>query len=544
MTSFTQSVRKPTESDRLFNVRGYPEEFLDALCKEIDDPFNPRWLFCIGAEQRIRELVTHIKRLREDLDDKHWLGTKPDLEKNGARIPYCFASEQCANHFIDTYNHKNKPQSADGEPWGGNVGAVILFEQDGKEQYLSHILRCCKQLKAFLWSDRRPEAMEIGAWEESIPLSVDLNAPQGNGPALREIPSAAMFGKCRELAKQTRCPLGYAYVAAVTAVSVLITGSCNIRAAIYGAPLGDIHSGKSLSSERVMMLLGLQDESGNPIGDSLVIGTPASDRGLYKLLPEKEFRKRLLYEDEARNLMQKGNIQGSALIPTLCALWSRNRSGVADKFGLSTINVELSMLLNFKVGNPSEFPGIFTHETSHGLYDRFLLGVRGDEKWRYAPWDFNAERDVFKLEPSTPHVPAEIFEAAHAWSSAGEDRDRLAEIALRVAYITSAANGDKLVSRESVDAALCLMSWQENIRKVFQPAKGANEAEECVKTVLAAFTKENGYSYNWREMGRKHHWYEKFARTLAMTKKNLIAEKLIGFDKATGRHYLTEEKSQ
>ncbi len=87
------------------------------------------------------------------------------------------------------------------------------------------------------------------------------------------------------------------------------------------------------------------------------------------------------------------------------------------------------------------------------------------------------------------------------------------------------------------------MQWQEKIRAEFQPAKGAGEAEECVKTVLAAFTKANGYNYNWRDMAKEHHWYEKFARTLPMTKKNLISEKLIGFDKASGRHYLTEEKS-
>ena len=543
MTSFTQSVRKPTESDRLFNVRGYPEEFLDALCKEIDDPFNPRWLFCIGAEQRIRELVTHIKRLREDLDDKHWLGTKPDLEKNGARIPYCFASEQCAHHFIDTYNHKNKPQSPDGEPWGGNVGAVILFEQDGKEQYLSHILRCCKQLKAFLWSDGRPEAMEIGSWEEGIPRSVDLTAPQADGPALPGIPPSAMYGKSSTIALQTRCPLGYAYLAVVTAASALVRGNCNIRANLYGATVGDIHSGKSLAALRALMLLGLQDENDNPIGNRLVIGTPATDRGLMKLFPEKDLAQRVLYEDEGRALLGKGSIQGSTLISVLCAMFNHNRGGVADKFGVSSLNVQLSLLLNLKVGEHSEFSDIFTHATAHGLWDRFIFGVRGDEKWQYTPWDFNAERDVFKLEPSTPHVPAEIFEAAHAWGSA-EDRGRLGELALRVAYVTASLNSDPRVTNEALNAALRFMEWQETIRKEFQPAKGANEAEECVKTVLAAFTKENGYCYNWRDMSRKHHWHSKFAHTLTMTKKNLIAEKLIGFDKATGRHYLTEEKSK
>jgi hypothetical protein len=215
---------------------------------------------------------------------------------------------------------------------------------------------------------------------------------------------------------------------------------------------------------------------------------------------------------------------------------------VADKFGKLELNVQLSLLLNFKVRDASEFPEIFTHATSHGLWDRFIFGVRGGEKWRYTPLDFNAERDVSKIEASKPNVPGQIFDAAHEWSAAGDDRDRLAENALRVAYVTSAINGDALVSRAALDAALRLMEWQEEIRRVFQPAKGASEAEECVKTVLDAFRNAPGRSFNWREMSRKYHWHEKFPTRLTITKKNLIAEKVIGFDKETGRHYLNEEK--
>ncbi len=548
-------MRTHNNADRVFNVVGEPEVFIDHMLTAIADKYNEGWIFVVGPSDDCSRFVRMIEQARPDLVGKKWHGWKADLElKDGSAVPFCFESEACAENFVTTVYCKNKPVNVQGEPWHGRIKALVLLNQEGRERFLHKVVGECSPygLKTYRVTTAQhvpgaPHVMQVctsfEGWE-GVPLSVDLTAPQDDGLALRAIPTAAMYGKCYEIARQTYCPMGYAYPASVTGASVLVTGNCNVRPNIFGGLNGDIHTGKSLSASRAFMLLGLQDENGNPIGEQLVVGTPASDRGLYKLFPEKEFVKRILYEDEGRALLGKGNIQGSTLISVLCAMFSRNRGGVADKFGKLELNVQLSMLLNFKVRDASEFPEIFTHATSHGLWDRFLFGVLGNEKWRYTPWDFSVERDVFKLEPSTPQVPAETFEAAHTWSAAGEDRDRLAELALRVAYVTSAINGDPLVGAEAMNAALRLMEWQEQIRKVFQPAKGANEAEECVKTVLAAFTKENGYSYNWREMGRKHHWYEKFANTLSRTKKTLIGEKLIGFDKATGRHYLTEEKSK
>ena len=599
-------MRTTNHADRVFNVVGEPEEFIGHMLTAISDKFNEGWVWVVGSSDDCSRFIRMIEQVHPDLVGKKWHGWKGDLElKDGSTVPFCFESEACAENFVTTVYCKNKSVDVQGEPWHGRVKALVLLNQEGRERFLHKVVGECSPygLKTYRVTTAQHNPGAVHAMQvctrfegwEGIPLSVDLTAPQDDAPALRAISKSAMYGKCYEIARQTHCPLGYAYISVVTAASVLVDGNCNVRSNIFGAPLGDIHSGKSLSASRAFMLLGLQDENGNPIGDQLVVGTRASDRGLYKLFPDKEPVKRVLYEDEGRALLGKGNIQGSTLISVLCAMFSRNRGGVADKFGKLELNVQLSMLLNLKVRDASEFPEIFTHATSHGLWDRFLFGVLGDEKWRYTPWDFDAERDVCKLEPSTPQVSADIFEAAHAWSAAGEDRDRLAELALRVAYITSAVNGDTLVGREAMNAALLFMEWQEQIRKSFQPAKGANEAEECVETVLAAFRKENGYSYNWREMGRKHHWYEKFPNTLssrlrkksvrgeiggicgdtksspatdlaflgqlcviyffalfakllfpqpARTKKTLIAERIIGFDKATGRHYLTEEKSK
>ena len=169
----------------------------------------------------------------------------------------------------------------------------------------------------------------------------------------------------------------------------------------------------------------------------------------------------------------------------------------------------------------------------------FLRRPRSRE-WRYSPWDFSAERDVFILEPSTPHVPAVIFNATHDWSAAGEDRDRLAENALRVAYVASNQWGGKGQPR-GLDGALCSCSGKENLAE-FKPAKGAGEAEECVKTVLAASRKRTGRTTTG-VTGQETSPVREGREDASDDEKELISGKLIGFDKASGCHYLTEEKS-
>jgi hypothetical protein len=143
MTTTAIKVRKPNDSDRLINVHGYSEEFMDTICSLIDDVNNPGWLFFIGPDESQVELVRNVKRARPDLDDKHWLAAKPGIEKNGANIPYSLASEEFASHLIDLVKWKGKSQIADDEPLRGKIKVVLLFHQEGKEQWLSHVLRSC-----------------------------------------------------------------------------------------------------------------------------------------------------------------------------------------------------------------------------------------------------------------------------------------------------------------------------------------------------------------------------------------------------------------
>jgi hypothetical protein len=546
-------MRPPNQADIVFDVVGEPEAFIDHMLAAISDKFNPRYIFAVGPEDDVLRFGAMIQQ-KNDLLPEKWMGYKPALElKDGSTQPYCFASQDCAENFITTVYRKNRPVDQEGEPWFGRVGVLVMLNQQGREQFLHRVVGECAPygLKTYrvttaLAVPGAAHAMTIChsfPGYEGVPESVDLNARQEAASELSAIPDAAMYGKVLELARLTRCPMGYAYTAMVAATSVFVEPHSNVRPSIFVGHIGKVHSGKTLAAERAFLLTGLSHPELGSREKLIDDGCPASDRGLFKIFPD-EIASRLLYEDEGRGLMSKANIQGSVLIPVLNKLFNANNAGVADKVGHVKLKVRLSLLLNFTVKNSSEFATIFSNATAHGFWDRFLYGARGNEKWSYSPWDFSLERDLVDIKPSSAHVPGTIFNVAHDWAAAGEDRDRLAEIALRVALITTTVSQETAVSREALDAALCLMEWQEKIRTEFQPAKGSSEAEDCVKTVMDTFTKANGYSFNWREMNRKHRWYEKFPRTLKMTKQNLVNDKLIGFDKESGRHYLTEVKEE
>jgi len=218
---------------------------------------------------------------------------------------------------------------------------------------------------------------------EGIPADVDLEAPQVEGQVLRPIPEDAMYGIAKVIAKMLRVPIGFAYLVVVVMLSVRVKSSASIRAALYGALVGDVGEGKTLAMVRAGQLLGLTDGDGNVTSHLCKKTTPVSDRGLTKLFPGPEAKPCVLLQDEMRSMMSKASIDTSTLASQQCGLWSQDQAGVIDKKGEEVCRVRLSILGNLKIENPSEFPKVFTHSTSHGLYDRFLLAVRGGEKWRW-----------------------------------------------------------------------------------------------------------------------------------------------------------------
>jgi len=373
---------------------------------------------------------------------------------------------------------------------------------------------------------------------EEIPEGVNFDAPDAIVTEIPAIPADAMYGKARVIAEDSKAPMGFAYpvVLAAAAGSGIETTS-DIRPALYVAPIGDVHTGKSVARERLAGLfrhhhLQVADES------YVVEKTPGSDRGLYTIFAETvkyPGRSYLLSLDEMRNMMLKGSIENASLISVLCELWGRNFAGGADKKGSHEINLKLSIVGCLKAANPEEFSEVFNHHTAAGLWDRFVFGFSpGSEGWHYT----SLTKPISTVDRfSQPTVSPDIEETVHKWIDAGKDRDRLGEIAQRVAYISAAINGDSYLSDAALQAALRFVEWQEKIRELYRPAKGSNEWQECMNAVLDAFENAPGSALNWRETATKKHWYRSFPRALSGVKRTLERDGVIVENKEHKKHF-------
>lgn len=448
---------------------------------------------------------------------------------------------------------------------GAGIAHVVLTWDAAKDEYAVQLLGLVPGLTVHTLSNDKKGITKrnIASNGEELPSGVNLLADSlyldGGIP---EIPSEALYGKAADMARLLETPLGFAYPAVLAAAcGTGIEARGSIRPTLYVSLLGPIHSGKSVTQQRAIELFlpniskvtqraaelyptaGFdgdkipapqptdQEETTDPRN---LQDTAASDQGLYRILTEAKGQSRLMSQDEGRNLLTKASIEGSSLAPVLCQLFNMNYAGGADKKSRYSINVKLSMLLCVKIDNPAEFPVVFGFSSAHGLYDRNLYGVHPADDFKFKPW----QRPDFRLSTTTPSVSPDVFDRVNGW---GDKKDRrLGELALRVAYVTCAINGDDHVTDDSLTAALSLMEWQKRLRIFYQTAKGANEHQDCVETILEAFRRAPGKCGNWRDMTQRGNWHRKFPRVFSSMKKMLESQGILCFDTTTKKHFLNE----
>jgi hypothetical protein len=110
-----------------------------------------------------------------------------------------------------------------------------------------------------------------------------------------------------------------------------------------------------------------------------------------------------------------------------------------------------------------------------------------------------------------------------------ERGQRLSQLALRVAAITSAANSDSEVTPTCMKAALKLMEWQQELREVFKPSQGdsmGGKYSEMIMNEAWRHVDANGdfVPFPWREVSRRNHWYAKDGIVVAKQLDNLLKE--------------------
>ena len=194
-----------------------------------------------------------------------------------------------------------------------------------------------------------------------------------------------------------------------------------------------------------------------------------------------KFNRACCCKTNCARLYQRWTFKVRVLRTTLCELWSEDKAGSADKKGFDSILCRLSVVGGLMAENPQEFAEVFGEESNAGLYDRFIFGLA--PKWKYTIPSFRSENRM--PYPGTPEVPEYVYDMAHAWRDMIENgRERLAEIALRVALVTTGMNHDKTITRECMQAALNFMTWQEAIREHFRPSRAEPTIEAKVTEVI------------------------------------------------------------
>jgi hypothetical protein len=382
-----------------------------------------------------------------------------------------------------------------------------------------------------------PIEAEHVAVEEPVPVSNHESQaeqplkPESKQPArlkLDEMPESCMYGWLGDVARELETPLGFAYPAVLTVFATQIAvHPKHVRPTLYTCLIGPIHCGKSETIKRAIAYIHLDD------ANAVKRTVPGSDRGLInifggkknddddnKSLPDAP-KTRLLAQDELRNTIAKANISGSSLPATLCSLWSLDEAGAADKMGEHVCRVRLNILGALKADDTEDFAETFGKESTAGLYDRFVYGL-APKGWKYKPWS----KEPVRRAPKGCTIPGHIFQMMEKWRDVDtKTRGRLGENALRIAYISSAANHDSEVTIECMRCALDFVQWQEAIRSAYKAGMGDAIDAQATGAILTVLEKlEPGDWIRWKDMASKKNWYRKYGSSVLSRVRDALAK--------------------
>ncbi len=392
------------------------------------------------------------------------------------------------------------------------------------------------------------EEPEIASPEDQ--LQAASTAPQSaNSPAAGDplaFPEQALYGKLGEMATAMKMPLGLGYPAAIGVYSTVpdVDEMNDTRINNYVILLAPPGGGKNQAIKRALALVGLPKEHYKK-------SAPVSDRGVMQLVGHRVERKRggeekvtrgprklLLVTNEAANVLKKANIKNSSLGATLSELWDENEYAPADRSGEHGCNCRLSWIggLPIKREHPEEFGEYFGRETGRGLLSRTILGF-SDVKFNYREWkaprvwsddENGCMAEMAFQNPKEVHIVPESRALLEKLTDLDEEEEgRLKYIAKKVALLTAAANGDKTVGVECMNAAIEFAKWQGRLREVFKIGVAAENSLEAqfTEALLGALKQKGGEQKHiaWRRLVHDRKWEERFGpRVVNTTVKALV----------------------
>ncbi|MFB3916090.1 MAG: DnaB-like helicase N-terminal domain-containing protein [Terriglobales bacterium] len=367
------------------------------------------------------------------------------------------------------------------------MDAAFYAKQVRRNAGLRLALRSAEQL----FEDARAGDLDVGNRFIAEGLAVnDLLGPDtqahNSALAIADMPAAVLDGRLGELYTQhlTRFPLAYAWGALLTAAGALIPrGNRPLRTNLFWCAVGPAASGKSATTEAVFRLLGMWSDN-----RTLLKGKFGSAEGLIEQLQEIEpDGVRLLCPDELGHLLEKAAIQRSSFPYIL------NTSYYDDvqKGGSKGKPFNLDCRLSVAGGVVQElFGDAFGLATTGGLYSRFTFGLCPQ------PYEFlwrPFEDAPVTLRPVAAIVAPDVWDARDGWIKGDGVEPRVAEQALRAAYICACVDGRPTLRASELGPAFEFAQYQHRVRHVLAPNPGENPDAKCGIAVRNWLTAHPGW---------------------------------------------------
>ena len=309
---------------------------------------------------------------------------------------------------------------------------------------------------------------------DGLPLEFDgkiVTRTASETAAVRlDMPETVLDGRLGEICQKRmrQFPRAYSWGALVTAAGSLIPRrEAPIRTNLFWCPVGPTASGKSQSMETSFRVLGLGQ---TPVLLKAKYGSAeALIEKLERVGPEGV---RLVAVDELAHLMVKAAIERASFPYILNTAYYEDRLAGGSKGHQFNLNCRLSL-----AGGVVEelFGEVFGAVTTGGLYDRFIFGL--------CPMPYSLlwrppEGEAEVLNPFPARVSADVWEARDEWVTRGISQ-RVAEHALRVAYICCSVDGRPELRGAELAPALSFAQYQMRVRRVLAPNAGENPDARC-----------------------------------------------------------------
>jgi hypothetical protein len=322
--------------------------------------------------------------------------------------------------------------------------------------------------------------------------------------ARADMPEDVLDGRLGEIySKYLRAyPRAYAWPILATAAGVLVERNDHpIRTNLFCCTVGPVGSGKTACAETVFRLLGTWEKH-----PSLLKAKFGSAEGLIEKLQDVEpGASRLVFPDELGHLMTKAAIDRSALPFVLNSAYNADHQCGGTKGKSFTLDCRLSI-----VGGVVEelFGDSFGLATTGGVYDRFVYGLYPDpHEFSWRPFSGN----TLNLEPFLADVEIDVWNLRDAWLKDGIS-GRVAENALRVAYICACVDGRPTLRAQDLGPAEAFARYQLRVRNVLAPNPGENGDARCA-FAIRGWLGEHGSKGQWinrRALDRSLHTSRRF----------------------------------